>query len=633
MFAVFLMIPSSQVIAQALGWNIMDGDYDLLLGIKNDTQGTPKWQDSITANPGDSIRINAYYHCGWDDPAMPSEKAKNTKIRIEFPSDAQTLINPQVKISSDNLAELNDSGTIELSSSQKLIFNNTAQWHHNGMIETVNLTVGSNYVEADLGDINCDPIDCFDNPGQLVFSAQVSDVNPPTVDIKANGSDGPIAIDCDTSAALTWTSTYANSCFASGHWSGNKATSGIESTGALSSSKTYTITCSGDGGVASDSVTVNVNTCVTTPNLTISKLGRNLSKGQTSFYNSITGDPEDLIEFKISISSIGNSTAYNVIVKDQLPSNMVYVGNLRVDGSSFGGNIIDGINLGSMSPSTSKIITFEARVEDETGFAYGSTTLTNKASVIADGLTTLYDSSFVNVNRLAPSGEFTISKIAKNLSQRDTVWQEVVSASPGERIIYQITVSAGSNQVANVILKDSLTEKISWHGNTKINGVSTSVDIKDGLNLGTLTSGQIKTIAYEVVLASKENFVFGTTNLINTAMAYNTERAVTDTATVKVVRKAVAGEVTEIPTGVLDNVVLSLVITFAITYLFLFSFFVYQKVLSRLRLATIVRNKVRTGELKMRNWCYHVNPFYTNGKSKRRLVRMIREIKKNEKDS
>ena len=70
----------------------------------------------------------------------------------------------------------------------------------------------------------------------------------PTVDLDANGSDGPITISYNTSANLSWTSAYATSCTASNGWTGGKALNGSESTGNLTSSKTYTLTCSNAGG-------------------------------------------------------------------------------------------------------------------------------------------------------------------------------------------------------------------------------------------------------------------------------------------------------------------------------------------------------------------------------------------------
>lgn len=80
-----------------------------------------------------------------------------------------------------------------------------------------------------------------------------------SVDIKANGSQGPITIGYNQSAALSWTSGNVSACQASGAWSGNKATSGSESTGSLTASRTYTLTCVSSGGTVSDSVIVNVS--------------------------------------------------------------------------------------------------------------------------------------------------------------------------------------------------------------------------------------------------------------------------------------------------------------------------------------------------------------------------------------
>ena len=82
----------------------------------------------------------------------------------------------------------------------------------------------------------------------------------PTVDIKANNSDGPITIASGGSATISWTSANALSCAASNGWSGSKSASGSMSTGSLTASRTYTLTCSNRVGSASDSVTVNVGT-------------------------------------------------------------------------------------------------------------------------------------------------------------------------------------------------------------------------------------------------------------------------------------------------------------------------------------------------------------------------------------
>ncbi len=50
-----------------------------------------------------------------------------------------------------------------------------------------------------------------------------------SVDLKANGSDGPITLTVGNSVTLSWTSQGAVSCHASGDWSGPRPTSGNQS--------------------------------------------------------------------------------------------------------------------------------------------------------------------------------------------------------------------------------------------------------------------------------------------------------------------------------------------------------------------------------------------------------------------
>ena len=57
---------------------------------------------------------------------------------------------------------------------------------------------------------------------------------------------------------MTWSSTNATSCSASGAWSGAKSVSGSLSTGTLLASSTFTLNCSGAGGSSSNAVTVSV---------------------------------------------------------------------------------------------------------------------------------------------------------------------------------------------------------------------------------------------------------------------------------------------------------------------------------------------------------------------------------------
>src|SRR3989344_820954 len=107
-----------------------------------------------------------------------------------------------------------------------------------------------------LRDVGGTPV-CTTN--SKTFTVSEAPAPAPSVDIKANGSDGPITIDFNSAATLSWSSSDTTSCSASGGWSGSKGLSGSQSTGALTSSVSFSILCSGEGGDSEDIVTVNVS--------------------------------------------------------------------------------------------------------------------------------------------------------------------------------------------------------------------------------------------------------------------------------------------------------------------------------------------------------------------------------------
>ena len=99
----------------------------------------------------------------------------------------------------------------------------------------------------------------------------------PTVTLSAN----PTSVSSGQSSTLTWSSTNATSCTASGGWSGTKVVSGSQSTGILTANSTFILTCTGAGGSATQSATVTV-TSVQLPTLTISASPTSVSSGQSS---------------------------------------------------------------------------------------------------------------------------------------------------------------------------------------------------------------------------------------------------------------------------------------------------------------------------------------------------------------
>ncbi len=80
-------------------------------------------------------------------------------------------------------------------------------------------------------------------------------ITAPSVSLSAS----PTTITSGQSSTLTWTSTNATSCTASGGWSGSKLTTGGSENVSPTSNTTYTLTCTGPGGTTPASATVTVS--------------------------------------------------------------------------------------------------------------------------------------------------------------------------------------------------------------------------------------------------------------------------------------------------------------------------------------------------------------------------------------
>ena len=118
----------------------------------------------------------------------------------------------------------------------------------------------------------------------------VSNVSPaPTVTLSAT----PTSITSGSASTLTWSSTNATSCTASGGWTGAKAISGTQSVSPTVTT-TYTLACTGTGGTATQSVTVTVTAA---PDTTPPSIPTNLSASnitQTSVALSWTASTDNV---------------------------------------------------------------------------------------------------------------------------------------------------------------------------------------------------------------------------------------------------------------------------------------------------------------------------------------------------
>ena len=100
-------------------------------------------------------------------------------------------------------------------------------------------------------------LSCTGNGGTISksFEVTVTAVSAPSVSLSAT----PASIVVGASTTLSWSSGNADSCTASGAWSGSQTTSGSQAVSPGSTS-TYTLSCTGNGGTTSESFEVTVTT-------------------------------------------------------------------------------------------------------------------------------------------------------------------------------------------------------------------------------------------------------------------------------------------------------------------------------------------------------------------------------------
>ena len=109
-------------------------------------------------------------------------------------------------------------------------------------------------------------------------------VVPPAPSVTLSAS--PTSVTTGTASMLAWNTTDATACNATANpgvaaWSGVVGTSGTQSSGALSSTTDFTLTCTGPGGASAQTVRVTVGP-VGTPTVTLAATPTNIASGDSA---------------------------------------------------------------------------------------------------------------------------------------------------------------------------------------------------------------------------------------------------------------------------------------------------------------------------------------------------------------
>jgi len=247
------------------------------------------------------------------------------------------------------------------------------------------------------------------------------------------------------------------------------------------------------------------------PLLSVVKLSRNLTAGQTVFTDNISANPGDQVQFQIQVSTSGNTTAQNVVVTDTLPANF----------SLSSGSLVN--NLGNMTAGSVQTVTLTANIASDSNFDCGSTTRTNTVQATATNSNSATDTTNVVVLRSNGCGgggsnfvTLSFTKEVRNIST-NTSFANTVNASNNDRVQFKLVVRNNNVSTAanNVRITDTLPSGLTYiPGSFFVDFGSASGNLfSGGENLGNLSAGQSRTITFDAqVIAST------TQTLVNQAL-------------------------------------------------------------------------------------------------------------------
>ena len=144
--------------------------------------------------------------------------------------------------------------------------------------------------------------------------------------------------------------------------------------------------------------------------LLISKKVINISSGNLNWSTSVNAKPSDVLSFVITLQANGNQDIHNVYVRDVLPANLIYKDNLMLNTTlNYSGDPVSGINIGTISAGNVAVLSYRVQVANYSNLAYGTSVLTNSATITSAEAGSQTTSATVFVNNSLVYGATNIS--------------------------------------------------------------------------------------------------------------------------------------------------------------------------------------------------------------------------------
>lgn len=139
----------------------------------------------------------------------------------------------------------------------------------------------------------------------------------------------------------------------------------------------------------SDTAFVTVMRAGSNPSLGLTKLGLNISRGETTESTVVYAAPGQTLAFMLHVRNTSSTPLTGLVVRDALPQGVAFIpGTVKINGTPFAGGdtlITSGIYPGSLAPGQEIVIQFSGIVSSSQ-FPAGLTTLINTAYAAADNV-------------------------------------------------------------------------------------------------------------------------------------------------------------------------------------------------------------------------------------------------------
>jgi uncharacterized repeat protein (TIGR01451 family) len=141
----------------------------------------------------------------------------------------------------------------------------------------------------------------------------------------------------------------------------------------------------------SDVAFVTIANLPQTLTMSLVKMGRNITRGETGERTPVYASPVQTIEFVLRVRNTSNAPLTDVVLRDIVPAGITFVpGSVRIGSSPASDTLTaSGLNLGTLAVGQEVVVTFSGRVAGATELPTGTTTLINTAQATATGVGTL----------------------------------------------------------------------------------------------------------------------------------------------------------------------------------------------------------------------------------------------------